>query len=190
RHGVATVRSTCNEKRGQAKQSTGTHADAPFDLNAELRSDLRAVHQLASLHSELRGVGTPSPEFESSLVPATSCGGDRDEKARQCPAALLSPPRYCPRRTTSAPALDRASLGARQVALERERRLLIHEAVALDRHAAVRAQRAIFTEEEPAIVHVVHQVHPEPGGEREEGGALAAALTQPASMVCRQVVQE
>src|SRR5690606_34100493 len=109
---------------------------------------------------------------------------------RQCPAALLSPPRYCPRRTTSAPALDRASLGARQVALERERRLLIHEAVALDRHAAVRAQRAIFTEEEPAIVHVVHQVHPEPGGEREEGGALAAALTQPASMVCRQVVQE
>jgi len=69
-------------------------------------------------------------------------------------------------------------------------RLLIHEAVALDRHAAVRAQRAIFTEEEPAIGHVVHQVHPEPGGEREEGGALAAAHTQPAAMVCRQIVEE
>ena len=69
-------------------------------------------------------------------------------------------------------------------------RLLIHEAVALDRHAVVRAQRAIFTEEEPTIFHIVHQEHPEPGGEREEGGPLAAALTQPAAMVCRQIVQE
>jgi hypothetical protein len=55
-------------------------------------------------------------------------------------------------------------------------------------HPVVCAQRPVITEEEPAIVHVVHQVHPEPGGERGEGGALAAVLTQPAAMVRGQIV--
>src|SRR5688572_24924086 len=72
--------------------------------------------------------------------------------------------------------LRRSSMSAQAAGLSRRTsgrvrtgapRLLIHEAVALDRHAAVRAQGAILTEEEPTIVHVVHQVHPEPGGERE-----------------------
>src|SRR6185295_9870490 len=59
RHGVAIVRSTCKEKRAHTQQGTGAHAHAPFDLDVELRSNLRAVHQLASLHSEVRSVTTP-----------------------------------------------------------------------------------------------------------------------------------
>src|SRR6476620_1359716 len=51
--------------------------------------------------------------------------------------------------------------------------LLRHEAVSLHRDAAIRAQCAVRAEEELAIRLVVHQVHPEPGGEREEVGALA-----------------
>lgn len=50
------------------------------------------------------------------------------------------------------------------------RQLLQHEPVALHRHTAVRAQRAIGAEEVASVRRIVHPVDPEPGGEREEGG--------------------